>query len=83
METLQEQSLQVASLKEEWELIYDDQTEADEKTDEKPKISSMAVSQASKREASKAEARATRTIYPQSKHKCYVESNALSLSVDA
>lgn len=79
MEKHKEKGFEVTSLKEEWEIITDDQdgNHNNIAADGNPKVSSISVSQDG------AEACATVTVYPQNEGKQHVELNALSVSVDA
>ncbi|GKU92668.1 hypothetical protein SLEP1_g6367 [Rubroshorea leprosula] len=84
MESHQEKGLQVTSLKEEWEIISEDQDNLDDAESRKPMISSISISQGGgKNQSSHAEARATVTVHPQNEGKHHVELNAISVSVDA
>jgi hypothetical protein len=83
MERHREKGLQVTSLKEEWEIITEDQGEGDNLGDTKPLVSSISVSHEGDELSSRAEARATITVHPQSEGKQHVELNAISVSVDA
>lgn len=74
-----EKGLQVTSLKEEWEIISEDQCHQD---NIKPSVSSISVSRKGDN-ASREEACATVVIHSQSEGKQHVELNALSVSVDA
>ena len=76
MEKHKEKGLEVASLKEEWEIITDDNPK-NISADGNPMVSSISVSQDG------AEACATVTVYPQNEGKQHVELNAVSVSVDA
>ncbi|PRQ48712.1 hypothetical protein RchiOBHm_Chr2g0113811 [Rosa chinensis] len=79
MEKHKEKGLEVTSLKEEWEIIADDQDDNYKNItgDGNPMVSSISFSQEG------AEARATVTVYPENEGKQHVELNALSVSVDA
>lgn len=84
MERHREKGLQVTSLKEEWEIITEDQNEGDNMADcTKPLVSSISVSHEGDKLSSRAEARATITVHPQNEGKQHVELNAISVSVDA
>ncbi|CAB4276731.1 unnamed protein product [Prunus armeniaca] len=80
MEKHKDKGVEVTSLKEEWEIISQDQDhDHDDKVaaDERPMVSSISVSDVG------AEACATVTVHPQNEGKQHVELNALSVSVDA
>ncbi|GKV36873.1 hypothetical protein SLEP1_g44959 [Rubroshorea leprosula] len=83
MESHQEKGLQVTSLKEEWEIISEDQDNPDDAANRKPMVSSISISQGGDNQSSRAEARATLTVHPQNEGKQHVELNAISVSVDA
>ncbi|XP_059437332.1 lecithin-cholesterol acyltransferase-like 4 [Corylus avellana] len=80
MERHREKGLQVTSLKEEWEIITEDQ---DDEGDTKPLVSSISVSHVGDKLSPRAEACATITLHPQNEGKQHVELNAVSVSVDA
>ncbi|PQQ16351.1 lecithin-cholesterol acyltransferase-like 4 [Prunus yedoensis var. nudiflora] len=80
MEKHKDKGLEVTSLKEEWEIISQDQDhDHDDKVAsyERPMVSSISVSDVG------AEACATVTVHPQNEGKQHVELNAVSVSVDA
>ncbi|KAL6198619.1 hypothetical protein ACLB2K_028408 [Fragaria x ananassa] len=79
MEKHKEKGFEVTSLKEEWEIITDNQDDNHKNiaADGNPMVSSISVSQEG------AEACATVTVYPQNEGKQHVELNAVSVSVDA
>jgi len=83
MESHKEKGLQVTSLKEEWEIISEDQVEQDNMADTKPMVSSISVSQVGDNHSPRAEACATVIVHPQNEGKQHVELNAVSVSVDA
>ena len=76
MESHKEKGLQVTSLKEEWEILSGDEDNIVVINNEKPLVSSIAVSD----ESALMEARATVTLHPQSEGKRHVELNAISVS---
>lgn len=79
-----EKGLQVAALKEEWEIISNDQNKPDEFCNGKPLVSSITLSRVvGDSPSSRAEACATVIVHPQQEGKQHVELNALSVSVDA
>ncbi|KAJ8758640.1 hypothetical protein K2173_000361 [Erythroxylum novogranatense] len=80
MESRKEKGLQVASLKEEWEIVPRDE---DNHENRKPILNSISVSNAGDDQISRAEAFATVTLHPQREGKQHVELNAISVSVDA
>lgn len=71
--------LQVTSVKEEWEIITEDQVDQDSMASNttKPLVGSIAVSHAGE------EARATVVVHPQSEGRQHVELNAMSVSAGA
>lgn len=83
MEMHKEKGLQVTSLKEEWEIISEDQVDRDNMADTKPMVSSISVSHVGDDHSSQAEACATVIVHPQNEGKQHVELNAVSVSVDA
>lgn len=83
MERYKEKGLQVTSLKEEWEIISEEQDDGDNMADRKPLVSSISVSQSGGDQSSRAEAHATVIVHPQNEGKQHVELNAMSVSVDA
>ncbi|KAL9456554.1 hypothetical protein AB3S75_005728 [Citrus x aurantiifolia] len=83
MERYKEKGLQVTSLKEEWEIISEEQDDGDNMADRKPLVSSISVSQSGDDQSSRAEAHATVIVHPQNEGKQHVELNAMSVSVDA
>ncbi|OMO65797.1 Lecithin:cholesterol/phospholipid:diacylglycerol acyltransferase [Corchorus olitorius] len=83
MESHKEKGLQVTSLKEEWEIVSEDQVDLDDMTSQKPFVSSISVSQGGNKQSSRAEAHATVIVHPQNEGKQHVELNAISVSVDA
>lgn len=79
-----EKGLQVAALKEEWEIISHDQNKPDELCNDKPLVSSIMLSRVTEDcPSSRAEACATVVVHPQQDGKQHVELNAVSVSVDA
>lgn len=83
IERHKEKGLEVTALKEEWEIISDEQGDCDNIADNKPLMSSISVSQPGDDQSSRAEARATVVVHPQHEGKQRVELNAISVSVDA
>ncbi|KAB1222118.1 Lecithin-cholesterol acyltransferase-like 4 [Morella rubra] len=81
MEKHREKGIQVTSLKEEWEIISED--DRDSKADTKPVVGSISVSHVGDNHSSRSEARATVILHPQNEGKQHVELNAVSVSVDA
>lgn len=81
MEKHREKGFQVTSLKEEWEIISED--DQDSVADTKPSVSSISVSHVGEDQYSWAEARATVIIHAQNEGKQHVELNAISVSVDS
>lgn len=82
METHQEKGLQVTSLKEEWEIISEEEQYCTANNN-LPLMSSISVSCGRDDQRFKEEARATVIVHPQSEGKQHIELNAISLSVDA
>lgn len=81
MEKHIEKGLQVTSLKEEWEIISDNEDYQDNLTDAKPMVGSISVSHI---EGNKPlQARAIVVVCPQSDGKQHISLNAVSVSVDA
>ncbi|XP_022994778.1 lecithin-cholesterol acyltransferase-like 4 [Cucurbita maxima] len=79
-----DKGLQVAALKEEWEIISNDQNKPDELCNGKPLVSSITLSRVvGDCPSLRAEACATVIVHPQKEGKQHVELNALSISVDA
>ncbi|KAF8408623.1 hypothetical protein HHK36_004686 [Tetracentron sinense] len=82
MEKHREEGLQVTSLKEEWEIISEDQDNQGNMDDKKPLVSLISVSCMGKDQSSRAEARATVIVHPQCEGKQHVELRAVSVSTD-
>ncbi|GAV64367.1 LACT domain-containing protein [Cephalotus follicularis] len=83
MERHKEKGLQVTSLKEEWEIISEDDVKLENMGDRKPFVSSISVSHVGDDQTSRTEACATVIVHPQNEGKQHVELNAISVSVDA
>ena len=83
MESHHEKGLQVTSLKEEWEIVSEDQDNLDDVASRRPFVSSISVSEGGNKQSSRSEAHATVIIHPQNEGKQHVELNAISVSVDA
>lgn len=83
MEKHKENGLQFTSLKEEWEIVSEDQDNHDNTVNRKPLVSSISVSQVGDDQSLQAEACATIIVHPQNEGKQHIELNALSVSVDA
>lgn len=83
MERHKENGFQFTSLKEEWEIISEEQDDHDNMVTRKPFVSSICVSQTGDDRSSPAEACATVTVHPHGEGKQHVELNALSVSIDA
>ncbi|TKY58986.1 Lecithin-cholesterol acyltransferase 4 [Spatholobus suberectus] len=79
MERHKEKGLEVASLKEEWEIISKDQ---DDQSNTADKMCSISVSHGGANQ-SYSEAHATVIVHPGNKGKQHVQLNALAVSVDA
>uniref|UniRef100_A0A2K1YCI9 Uncharacterized protein n=1 Tax=Populus trichocarpa TaxID=3694 RepID=A0A2K1YCI9_POPTR len=85
IERHKENGFQFTSLKEEWEIISEED-DHDNMVNRKPFVSSICVSQTGDHRSSPAEACATVTVHPHNEGKQvqqHVELNALSVSVDA
>ncbi|KAK3041226.1 hypothetical protein RJ639_028486 [Escallonia herrerae] len=83
IERHQEKGLEVTSLKEEWEIIAEDQDNLDNMAGGKPLVSSISVAHVGDDQSSDEEAHATVTVHPQSEGKQHVELNAVSVSAGA
>ncbi|KAF9668189.1 hypothetical protein SADUNF_Sadunf15G0103400 [Salix dunnii] len=83
LERHKESGLQFTSLKEEWEIIPEEQDDHDDMANRKSFVSSICISQAGDDQSSPAEACATVTVHPQNEGKQHVELSAVSVSVDA
>ncbi|KAK5792379.1 lecithin-cholesterol acyltransferase-like 4 [Gossypium arboreum] len=81
MESLHENGIQVTSLKEEWEIITEDQGNQD--ANKNSLVSSVSVSQGPSKQSSRSKAHATVIVHPQNEGKQHVELNAISVSIDA
>lgn len=79
MEKYHENGLEVASVKESWDIISDNNNIGTAGST----VSSISVSQPGDDQNSQAEARATVTVHPQNNGRQHVELNAVSVSVDA
>lgn len=83
MESYDEKGLQVTSLKEEWEIISEDQTGEDNTAHGKPLVSSITVSREGGNQGgdqtSREEAHATVVLHPQSEGRQHVELHAVSV----
>ncbi|XP_073061182.1 lecithin-cholesterol acyltransferase-like 4 isoform X2 [Primulina eburnea] len=75
--------LQVTSLKEEWEIIGDNQNLKEESGERKPLVGSVCVSRTGVDESLQEEAFATIIVQNQQGGKKHVELNAVSISMDA
>ncbi|KAE8719986.1 Lecithin-cholesterol acyltransferase-like 4 [Hibiscus syriacus] len=82
-ESLHEKGLEVASVKEEWEIISEDQDNLDNTASKDPLVSSISVSRGAKKQSTKSKVHATVTVHPQDEDKQHVKLNAISVSVDA
>lgn len=72
--------MQVTSLKEEWEIITEDQGNQD--ANKNSLVSSVSVSQGPSKQSSRSKAHATVIVHPQNEGKQHVELNAISVSID-
>lgn len=81
IETHKENGVEVASVKEEWDIISTDQ-DGESKTDEKMSMRSISVSQ-EEADQSYSEAHATVVVQPEKEGKQHVQLNAVAVSVDA
>ncbi|XP_022723594.1 lecithin-cholesterol acyltransferase-like 4 isoform X3 [Durio zibethinus] len=82
-ESHHEKGLQVTSLKEEWEIVSEDQDDPDDMASRRPFVSSISVSQGGNMQSSRSEAHATIICHPQNEGKQRLELNAVGVSVDA
>lgn len=74
----------MTSLKEEWEIIGEDQDDRETgAADRKPLVSSIAVSNVGDEKSMREEARATIIVHPQSEGRQHVELNAVSVTTNA
>lgn len=84
IERHQEKGFQVTSLKEEWEIIGEDQDDQETgAADRKPLVSSIAVSNVGDEKSMREEARATVIVHPQCEGRQHVELNAVSVTTNA
>ncbi|PIN24798.1 Lecithin:cholesterol acyltransferase (LCAT)/Acyl-ceramide synthase [Handroanthus impetiginosus] len=88
MESLKTKGLQVTSLKEEWEIIGEDEKESEENmTERKPLVGSVSVARRGGGSVGdksvQEEAHATVIVHPQNDGKKHVELNAVSISASA
>jgi len=84
IERHQEKGFQVTSLKEEWEIIGEDQDDRETgAADRKPLVSSIAVSNVGDEKSMWEEARATVIVHPQCEGRQHVELNAVSVTTNA
>ncbi|CAK9167347.1 unnamed protein product [Ilex paraguariensis] len=74
-----EKGYQVTSLKEEWEIITEDQEDLQTNANTKPLVGSISISHVGDDQSSREEAHATVTVHPQSEGKQHVELNAVSV----
>lgn len=79
MEKHHENGLEVASVKESWDIKLDDNNNGTAEST----VSSISVSQPGDDQNPQAEARATLTVHPQNDGRQHVELSAVSVSVDA
>ncbi|KAJ4977504.1 hypothetical protein NE237_002610 [Protea cynaroides] len=79
MEEHREEGLQVASVREEWDIISEEQDVQGDLLNKKPMISSISVSHVGKDQSSRAEAQVT--VHQQSEGKQHVELRGMSVSV--
>ncbi|KAI3466926.1 hypothetical protein Pfo_023589 [Paulownia fortunei] len=83
MESLKTEGLQVTSLREEWEIIGDDQDCKENMAERKPLVGSIAVTRMGGDKSVQEEAHATVIVQPQNDGKKHVELNAVSISASA
>ncbi|XP_039009202.1 lecithin-cholesterol acyltransferase-like 4 isoform X2 [Hibiscus syriacus] len=83
MESLCEKGLQVTSLKEEWEIVSEDQDSLDNTASKDPLVNSISVSKRGKKQPTRSEVDATAIVHPQNEGKQHIKLNAISVSVDA
>lgn len=83
MEKRHENGVEVASVKESWDIITEDNNNNNNNGDAESTVSSISVSRPGDEQNPQAEARATLTVRPQNDGRQHVELNAVSVSVDA
>ncbi|KAF9587430.1 hypothetical protein IFM89_002611 [Coptis chinensis] len=79
----QEGGTQIISLKEDWEVISEDQDDLGDLTEKKPSLNSISVSHMCKDRSSQEKACATIVLHPQNEGKQHVELRAVSVSTCA
>lgn len=83
IERHQEKGFQVTSLKEEWEIIGEDQDNHETgAADRKPLVSSISVSSVGDEKSMREEARATIIVHPLGEGRQHVELNAVSVTAN-
>lgn len=83
IERHQEKGFQVTSLKEEWEIIGEDQDNQETgAADRKPLVSSISVSNVGDEKSMREEARATIIVHPLGEGRQHVELNAVSVTAN-
>ncbi|PSR87636.1 Lecithin-cholesterol acyltransferase-like [Actinidia chinensis var. chinensis] len=84
IERHQEKGFQITSLKEEWEIIGEDQDNQKETAaNKKPLVSSICLSNAGVDQSVREEARAMVIVHPQSEGRQHVQLNAVSVTANA
>ncbi|XP_057797019.1 lecithin-cholesterol acyltransferase-like 4 [Salvia miltiorrhiza] len=83
MESTKTKGMQVTSLREEWEIVGDDQDCAENMAEKEPLVGSITVARTSGDRSVQEEAHATVTIQSQNDGKKHVELNAVSISASA
>ncbi|KAI3455830.1 hypothetical protein Pfo_012493 [Paulownia fortunei] len=83
IESLKTEGLQVTSLREEWEIIGEDQDHKEDMAEREALVSSIAVSRTGGDKSLQEEAHASVIVQPQNDGKMHVELNAVSISASA
>lgn len=83
MESIKTKGMQVTSLREEWEIVGDDQDCEDSSTEKEPMVGSFTIAHTNGDKSVQEEAMATVTIESQKDGKKHVELNAVSISASA
>ncbi|KAL0442335.1 UNVERIFIED_CONTAM: Lecithin-cholesterol acyltransferase-like 4 [Sesamum latifolium] len=83
IETIKTKGLEVTSLREEWEIVGEDQDQGEDMGERKPLVGSISVSRVGGDKSLQEEAHATVIVEPQNEGKKHVELNAVSISASA
>ncbi|KAL0363734.1 UNVERIFIED_CONTAM: Lecithin-cholesterol acyltransferase-like 4 [Sesamum calycinum] len=85
IETIKTKGLEVTSLREEWEIVGEDQDQdqGEDMAERKPLVGSISVSRVAGDKSLQEEAHATVIVEPQNEGKKHVELNAVSISASA